>query len=117
MRAELVGNSQKFVRLIGSHYRRYNGTAFYRDKGQPVEFNVDGRVMIDTEFFQKINPNYSRRKIAELADLWDMIVYGGDDESEASDIATSLVEMVEMAEDDFLICCPTVLGFSFADKH
>jgi hypothetical protein len=64
MRAGLVENGQKFVHLIGSRDRQYKGTAFYMGRGQPVEFNVDSRVMIDAEFFQKINPNYSRRKIA-----------------------------------------------------
>jgi hypothetical protein len=121
VRAELVENGQKFVRLIGSHYRQYNGIAFYMEKGQPVEFNVDGRVMIDAEFFRKINPTYSRQKIAEPAgsipgiDIWDIIVY---DSSETSDLATYRnVETVEMTQDEFLICCPTLLGFSFADKR
>ena len=36
--------------------------------GVPVEFNVDGRVMIDAEFFNKINPNYSQLKITQPAD-------------------------------------------------
>lgn len=127
VKAELVRNGQKFVALIGSHYRQYSGTAFYMSNGVPMEFSVDGRVMIDAAFFQKINPNYSRLKITEPAssmpvlDLWDMIEFIGDKDhgsSEAIDQVTSgNIELPGMTEDDFLICCPTVLGFSFADKQ
>ena len=46
-----------------------------------------------------------------------MIVFSSDDESEASDLATSHnVDRADMAEDDFLICCLIVLSFSLADK-
>lgn len=123
MRAELVRNGRKFARLIGSHYCQYKGTAFYMDKGQPVEFNVDGRVMIDAEYFQKINPNYSRRKITGPADglrfdLWDAVLYDDNDDESSSEVSGPAARRdVEMTEGDFLICCPTVLGFSFADKR
>jgi hypothetical protein len=55
------------------------------------------------------------------ADLWVLIADDDDDDRSgraASDPATyRKVETAEMTEDDFLICCPTVLGFSFADKR
>jgi len=69
VKTELIENDRIFVSLIGSHYRQYKGTAFYMSKGSPVEFNVDGRVMIDANFFQKINPNYSRLKITGPSEL------------------------------------------------
>lgn len=50
VKAALIENGQKFIALIGSHYRRYNGTVFYIDKAQPVELDVNGRVMIDAAF-------------------------------------------------------------------
>ncbi|OAF59670.1 hypothetical protein VC83_03769 [Pseudogymnoascus destructans] len=65
VKANLIENGRKFMSLNGSHHRKYNGLAFFMDDGVPVEFNVDGRVMIDAKFFQKINPNYSRLKITE----------------------------------------------------
>jgi hypothetical protein len=36
--------------------------------GQPVEFSVDTRMMVDAAFFQKINPNYSRVKVTKPTD-------------------------------------------------
>ena len=100
--------------------------------GVPVEFNVDGRVMIDAEFFNKINPNYSQLKITQSAgslnDLYgecvdisnicdpasDFLVGG-----QASGLVTSHsnVKPAKVTEDDFLIYSPTVRGFSFADKQ
>ncbi|KFZ19606.1 hypothetical protein V502_03529 [Pseudogymnoascus sp. VKM F-4520 (FW-2644)] len=65
LKADLIETGRKFMSLNGSHHRQYNGLAFFMDDGVPVEFNVDDRVMIDAEFFQKINPNYSRLKITE----------------------------------------------------
>ncbi|KAG0645018.1 26S proteasome regulatory subunit [Hyphodiscus hymeniophilus] len=127
VKAELIENGQKFVSLIGSHHRQYNGTAFYMNKGVPVELNVNGRIMIDAAFFQRINPNYSRLKITDPADsipelgLWDMFELVTDDDqsgiAESAQLTIPNVELSWMNEDDFLICCPTVLGFSFADKQ
>ena len=68
VKADLIENGRKFGSLMGSHYRQYSGLAFFMKDGVPVEFNVDGRVMIDAEFFNKINPNYSRLKITQSAD-------------------------------------------------
>ena len=108
-RARSDENGRKFSRLVGSHYRQYRGTTFYMDKGKPVEFNVDGRVMIDAEFFQKINPNYSRRKITESADmivrfeLWDAVLYEDDDESGGEASGPAAPRNVETT-------CPTMLG-------
>jgi len=73
IKADLIQCGRKFVSLIGSHYRQYQDTAFFMHKGQPAEISIDSRVMIDTAFFQKINPNYSRLKITEPTDLIPVI--------------------------------------------
>jgi hypothetical protein len=127
MKAQLIHNGQKFVSLIGSHYRQYQGTAFFMEKGQPVEFSVNGRIMIDAAFFLNVNPNYSRLKITEPADsipvldLWGFSVdcdyYQDGPEPSMSQAEGRDIELTEMTEDDFLICCPTVPGFSFGDKQ
>lgn len=125
VRTDLIQNGRKFVSLVGSHYRQFKGPAFYMDKGNPVELPVDGRIMVDAELFQKINPNYSRLKITKPADstplnIWDLVEFIGGDEQggseAASQVTNPVIETAGMAEEDFLICCPTVLGFSFEDK-
>ena len=135
VKADLIENGRKFMSLNGSHHRTYNGLAFFMDDGVPVEFNVDGRVMIDAKFFQKINPNYSRLKITEpinslaeidLFDNWLDISNICDPASDYDQVGSqasgpvtsrSTVNLADVSEDDFLICCPTVRGFSFADKQ
>ena len=124
IKANLIQCGRKFVSLIGSQYRQYQGTAFFMHKGQSVEVSVDSRVMIDAACFRKINPNYSRLKIAEPADsipvidIWELIEPADDSDRNGVEAPPGQVENKpeEMTDDDFLICCPTVLGFSFADK-
>jgi hypothetical protein len=135
VKADLIENGRKFMSLNGSHHRKYNGLAFFMDDGVPVEFNVDGRVMIDAKFFQKINPNYSRLKITDpinslaeidLSDTWldfSIICDPASDYNQVGSQASgpvtsrSTVNPADVSKDDFLICCPTVRGFSFADKQ
>ncbi|KAF4629406.1 hypothetical protein G7Y89_g8744 [Cudoniella acicularis] len=89
--AELTQNGRKFVKLIGSSYRQYQGTAFFIHKGKPVEFTVNGRVMTDTIFFRKINPNYSRLKITEptesisVLDPWEYLEPASDNDQGGSE--------------------------------
>jgi hypothetical protein len=75
-----------------------------------MEVSVDSRVIINATFFRKINSNYSRLKITDIVlvlDLWDLVELGGDSQEN---------KWEEMINNDFLICCSTVLGFSFADR-
>ena len=51
---------------MGVYYRQYRGDAFYMRKGQPIKVPVNSRIMIDTVFFQKANPNYTRPSINQL---------------------------------------------------
>jgi hypothetical protein len=90
-------------------------------RGKPVRVTVDGRVMIDSDFFWKMNPNYSRPR-ADLAEMSrDRVVrLGGPPplppQSSRNIIQGEDVEPAELTEDDLLICCPTVLGFSYNKK-
>jgi len=82
--------------------------------------------MVDAAFFRKMNPNYFRPAVIDLddaVDLWEASSFSNytspDDGSSdiSSDKALSdIVEPAHITEDDFLICCPTVPGFSFSDK-
>jgi hypothetical protein len=78
-------------------------------EGDLVTVSVDGRVIVDADFFWKMNPIYSRPR-ANLA------------ESRIRNASSGLpppledVELAKLREDDLLLCCPTVLGFSFSEK-
>jgi hypothetical protein len=93
--------------------------------GEPVQKSINGKVMIDAAFFQEVNPySGSRPRVTEPAHMeW---VGGSSGEwhlsSESSSGPSSRqvksigIEPIELEEDELLICCPTVPGFSLGDK-
>ena len=100
--------------------------------------------MVDAAFFRKMNPNYFRSTVLDMGNAHDLWKYAQplhdvsvDDASEASfgeasnatffELASetsleqaegSVVDQAEaeMADENLLICCPTVPGFSLKDK-
>jgi hypothetical protein len=93
VKADLIQCGRKFEPLRGSHYRYCHGPAFFIDEaGRPVQKSINGRVMIDAAFFQEINPDSSSRP------------------------HVTKPELLKLGEDELLICCPTVPGFSFGNK-
>lgn len=87
-----------------------------------VRFPVSSRIMVDAAFFRKANPNYSRPPVTEPENSdWDL---GGlslwtfsESESESADQIQSYNKgLADMTENDLLICCPIVLGFTVNDK-
>jgi hypothetical protein len=124
VRASLLECGRKFVSLRGAYHRQCCGTAFFMHKGDPIQFSVNSRIMIDASLFQKTNPNYSRPDVTKPEDTdkafdltyWSSRVTEFEELEPASLIRSYEKGPAEMKEDDFLICCPTVLGFSFNDK-
>lgn len=125
VKVDLVQCGRKFVALRGSHHRHCHGPAFFMEDGSPVQKSINSRVMIDAAFFQEINPNSdSRPHVTEPAGMeWVKGSSGGWHLSSESSsglpsrqIKSTGIELVELKDDELLICCPTVLGFSFYDK-
>jgi hypothetical protein len=79
------------------------------EDGDPVRVSVDSRVMVDADFFWKMNPNYTRPRANLAGTRWASPP--GSDRVKCDDI-----ELSELKEDELLICCPTVLGFSLDEK-
>jgi hypothetical protein len=74
--------------------------------------------MIDPDFFWKMNPNYSRPRtdldVTRPNRSGQLLLPGYS--SSRNVVKSGGVEPAEITEDDLLICCPTVLGFSFGEK-
>jgi hypothetical protein len=70
VKADLIQYSRKFESLKGSYYCYYYSPAFFIDKaGYYIQKSINSRVIIDTAFFQEINPNSnSRLYVTEPAD-------------------------------------------------
>ncbi|KAF8847949.1 hypothetical protein BDZ45DRAFT_811180 [Acephala macrosclerotiorum] len=116
VKSDLVECGRKFVRLIGTHHCHCQGEAFLMHQGEPVKFSVDSRVMIDADFFWKMNPNYTRPRsnLARASPGSGQAPPPGG--PPGRDRVNDGVEPADLTEDDFLICCPTVPGFSLDEK-
>jgi hypothetical protein len=55
-----------FVKFINQYHIQYRDNAFYKRDGNYVEISINNRVMVDTSYFRKINPNYARSTINKL---------------------------------------------------
>lgn len=124
VRANLLECSRKFVSLRGAYHCHCCDTAFFMHKGDLIQFSINSQIMIDASLFQKTNPNYSRPDVTKLEDIdkafdlsYQTSCVTEFKELEPANLIRSYEKgLAEMKEDDFLICCPTVLGFSFNDK-
>ena len=119
-RMQLIENGRQFVSLRGTHHVQYQGLAFYKDRfGTLVSVSVDSRIMIDAAYFRKVNPNFP---IAHL----ESFCFGLDDDlpppppspfpNQTGEVKNADVDVLEMKDEDFLICSPVVYGFSLKDK-
>jgi hypothetical protein len=83
---------RKFVRLIGTHHCHCQGKVFFMEDGDSVRVSVDSRVMVDADFFWKINFNYSRPRANLAGTRWGSPP--GSDQVKCDDI-----ELSELKED------------------
>jgi hypothetical protein len=83
-------------------------------KEELVMVSVNSRVMIDANFFWKMNLNYFR-PCADLVrtQIWNAF---GPPSPLPKSVQSEDVELIKLREDDLIICCLTVLGFSFGKK-
>lgn len=115
---KLTKRGWKFAFLKGKHHQQYKGNAFYMDNGQPIKMFVDGRIMIDATLFQEYNPNYSKPSIDELqrrqfsSGIW--IQFDDPPEKKLDKVKSN--NMKDLPNEHFLICSPTVQGFSLGKK-
>ena len=58
VRRQLIERGRKFVTLKGMNYRYHQGMAFYKKKRAIVKVNINGRVMVDSAIYRRLNPNY-----------------------------------------------------------
>ncbi|KAK2028432.1 ATPase [Colletotrichum zoysiae] len=61
-RETLVRRGKKFEELAGHHYKQYSGSAITWDReGNEVPIQVEGRVVIDINSFNRFSPYYNTR--------------------------------------------------------
>lgn len=112
MEEYLVRCGRQFVSLMGQHHVQYRGNAFYIEEGEYLEVPVDSRIMVDVAHFRKVNPNYARPRINELArpsSLNSIYILFTDTETE--EVKSNGLDTTTMREDDLMICSQTVYGW------
>ena len=109
---------RQFASLMGQHHVQYRGNAFYIEKGDYVEVPVDSRIMVDVAYFRKVNPNYARPQVNELARTSSSnSIYILWSDTEADEVKSSGLDTKNISEDDLMICSQTVYGWSFGNKR
>ncbi|KAJ9656286.1 hypothetical protein H2198_005061 [Neophaeococcomyces mojaviensis] len=106
-----IERGRKFIDLMGSHHRAYDGLAFRRTRDGLVRISLRSNIMIDAEQFRKTNPSYARITVKKT------------EEGLFSDYTTMQqrvmkcdMTLANLADDKLVLCPPTVLGFSLNDK-
>ena len=117
VKADLFECGTKFIGLMGTHHRYCKGQAFFMHKGNPIRLPVEGRIVVDANLFRKMNPNYSQRKTSE-EEVSSISSFGllHHAQPQPERIKSTGLEPTKLSEDDLLVCCPTVPGFSFNNK-
>ena len=115
MREHLLKCGRRFISLMGQHHVQYQGNAFFIEDGDYIQEPVDSRIMVDASCFRKVNPNYVRPHINELArprssNGWFII------DTELDDVKSNDHDPNTLSEDDLMICSQTVCGWSFGNK-
>ncbi|GBC06445.1 hypothetical protein RclHR1_06830013 [Rhizophagus clarus] len=100
IRNKLVERGRKFVKYgIGPHYLQYTGNMFRHSWYGTTTFKSDGRVMVDTVSFCKINPNYNMGTARKI-----------NIQNNCGPYETSVKEK------ELFMCAPSVYGFSYTSK-
>lgn len=111
IRNQLVERGRKFVKYaIGPHYLNYTGNMFCNIWFGTTNFKSEGRVMIDSVSFSKINPSYNMgtsKKIPQNSYYYTVpaVPQPQDFNDEKS-----------VKEEELFMCVPSLYGFSFTTK-
>ncbi|KAL2359730.1 hypothetical protein RJZ56_007413 [Blastomyces dermatitidis] len=93
-------------------------------KGKPVQVKVNRRIGIDAAFFYEFNPNYYRPRVEISSsmrsdtngNIWFDLGELEEEQHMKEKEKFRRTDSLNMTDDDYLICCPSVPGFSFAEN-
>jgi hypothetical protein len=97
--------------LIGQYHAQYRGNAFYIENGDYVKVPVDSGIMVDVAYFRKVNPNYARPRINELArpgSSNSIFIFSSDTETDK--IKHNGLDKKTISDEELMICSRMVYG-------
>ncbi|KAI9692065.1 MAG: hypothetical protein M1812_008540, partial [Candelaria pacifica] len=95
------------------------GIQTFPEKGKYIKVLMDSHIMIDAAYFHKINPNYTRLHINELArpsssnNICSLFFFN----TKTKEVKSNGLDVTTMSEDDLMTCSQTVYGWSFSNKR
>jgi hypothetical protein len=117
IRAHLTKYGQKFL-FINIHLCEYKGKAFYIEKEKVIKNFIKSRVVVDVNYFQEKNPNYTRPNIKKSdKDFgWIYINFNEVSEKSSSLAKDNGIDLLKVKENNLLICSLIVPGFSLGNS-
>ncbi|SMR61103.1 unnamed protein product [Zymoseptoria tritici ST99CH_1E4] len=126
LHAKLVDRGRRMEQHAGMHFRSYTGIALEQTPCGMDRYSIDGRIVVDTKTFHRLNANYafntqpfpsSNRKAKNGDGLFD----DENDEYVDDDIADLVpdvkLDLAPLTDEQCLLANATVRGFSFTEKR
>lgn len=128
VRQQLIGRGREVERYAGMHLCCYNGIALEQTDFGVDRYNIEGRVVVDTKTFHRINANYAfslrpfnsdgKKQKNRHRDFDFDDGYNDKETANTLDlIPMDKLELVPLTDDQCLLANPTVRGFSFSEKR
>jgi hypothetical protein len=130
VKKQLLERGRRWEALAGMHFRCYRGVALEYTPCGISRYNVDGRVVVDTKTYHRLNANFafqvsafkgekdkksSRRKIAQRNEWSDDEDDAGLEELEL--VPENQLEVDPLTDEQCLLANSMVRGFSFSEKR
>ncbi|KAL9083052.1 MAG: hypothetical protein Q9165_008676 [Trypethelium subeluteriae] len=112
LKERLLARGRLFEAYKGYHFKAYQGIAIGQGYFGPIRYNVDSRIIIDRQAYNRFNPN---QKInLQKLNIDDSASSDEDDDEEAE--ARTFMAPRSLSEEQLLICAPSLRGYSLRDK-
>lgn len=127
LRKELISRGKRWEAHAGMHFRTYSGIALEHTPCGISRYNIEGRVVVDTKTFHRLNANYAfgvnafksdedKRKKRRRIQNYDDSEEEGD--AETMDLVPQeSLELDPLTDEQCLLANAMVRGFSFAEKR
>jgi len=120
---DLTKRGREFKKLAFGHsYMKYSSTLSVKSAFLTYKIKSDGRIMVDVETFNRLNPNYTefvynsnqqnQNQYNQNYNYRNLDDYMSNPQSKKKDQNT----MEDLPEEDLFMTWPTLPGFSFAAK-
>lgn len=127
LRQQLIDRGRRMEKYAGMHFCCYNGIALEQTNCGIERYNIEGRVVVDTKTYHRLNANFAfslrpfksdgKQKIRrnQYDDNYDSY----DDEAEETIdlVPEDKLKLDPLTDDDCLLANATVRGFSFSEKR